>query len=175
VQKSTQKPHKILILEDTDADAELLERRLRETSLNLEMRRVVSRVAYLDALENFAPDIIISDYKLPDLDGYSAFNLAREKNPYVPFIILSGYVDDSFASRMLKAGVTDFILKDRPERLGSAIERALLQIGERQLEREYKNRTQQLEIENEELRKRELRIRQLRDELEKLRNAIKRA
>jgi DNA-binding NtrC family response regulator len=174
VQKSTQKPHKILILEDNEADAELLDRRLRETSLNLELRRVISKVAYLDALENFAPDIIISDYKLPDLDGYSAFNLARERNPYIPFIIMSGYVDDSFASRMLKAGVTDFILKDRPERLGSAIERALLQVGERQLEREYKNRTQQLEIENEELRKRELRIRQLRDELEKLRNEIKR-
>ena len=174
MQKSTRRSHKVLILEDTEEDAELLQRRLRETGLNLELMRVISKATYLDELDRFAPDIIISDYKLPDLDGYSAFNLAREKDPYVPFIILSGFVDDSSASRMLKAGVTDFILKDRPERLGSAIERALLEVEERRLEGEYKNRTQQLEIENEALRERVSRIRRLRTELEDLRNEIKR-
>jgi DNA-binding NtrC family response regulator len=168
------KSHKVLFLEDTDEDAELLERRLKETGLSLELRRVVSKAAYLDGLENFAPDIIISDYRLSDIDGDAAFNLARERKPNIPFIIMSGTVDDSFASRMLKSGVSDFILKDRPERLGSAVERALLEVDKHQLDAEYKKRTEQLEVENEELRQRMLRIKQLRDELEGLKNELKR-
>ena len=171
---STKKSHKVLFLEDTDEDAELLERRLRETGLSLELRRAVSKAAYLEALENFAPDIIISDYKLSDIDGAAAFNLARGRNPNIPFIIMSGTVDDSFASRMLKSGVSDFILKDRPERLGSAVERALLEVDKHQLDEEYKKRTEQLEVENEELRQRMLRVKQLRDELEGLKNELKR-
>lgn len=171
---STKKSHRVLFLEDTDEDAELLERRLRETGLNLELKRVVNKAAYLEALENFAPEIVISDYQLTDIDGDAAFNLARERNPSIPFIILSGTVDDSFASRMLKSGVSDFILKDRPERLGSAVERALLEVDKKQLDVEYKKRTEQLEVENEELRQRMLRIKQLRDELESLKNELKR-
>jgi DNA-binding NtrC family response regulator len=171
---STRKPHKVLFLEDTDEDAELLERRLKGTGLSLELRRVADKAAYMDELVNFAPDIIISDYKLEDIDGDTAFNLAREKKPNTPFIILSGTVDDSFASRMLKSGVSDFILKDRPERLASAVERALLEVDKQQLDAEYKKRTEQLEIENEELRQRMLRVKQLRDELEGLKNELKR-
>jgi CheY-like chemotaxis protein len=170
---STRSSYNVLLLEDTDEDAELIERRLGQTGLNLELRRVANKAAYIDALESFAPDLIISDYKLPDLDGLAALDLARERISRIPFIIVSGFVDDSFASRMLSSGLTDFILKDRPERLGSAVERALLEVDGHRLEEEYKKRTQQLENENEDLRQRVLRIKQLRAELESLRNEIK--
>jgi hypothetical protein len=89
-----------LILEGTDVDAELLQGRPRETGLNLKLRRGISKATYLDELDGFASDLTIADRKLPDLDGYSAFNPAKEKDPYLPFIIMSGFVDDSFASRM---------------------------------------------------------------------------
>ena len=82
--------------------------------------------------------------------GTSRSNLARERKPNIPFIIMSGTVDDSFAAWMLKSGVSDFILKDRPERLGSAVERALMEVDKHQLDAEYKKRTEQLEVENEE-------------------------
>src|ERR1700721_1549440 len=98
MQEPARRSHKVLILEDFDADAELLERRPRKTGLNLELRRVISKAAYLDGLESSAPDIIISDYKLPDLYGYSAFNLTKETNPHVPFVIMSGFADDNFAA-----------------------------------------------------------------------------
>ncbi|MBI2938050.1 MAG: PAS domain S-box protein [Thaumarchaeota archaeon] len=118
---------KVLILEDSPEDFELLQRRLGKTGLDLNLKQVVTKAEYIDSLQNFAPDIIISDYKLPEIDGLSALSLAKKYNPNIPFIMVSGVIDDSFASETLKAGVSDYILKDRPERLGSAVQRMLLE------------------------------------------------
>ena len=83
MQKSRLSSHKILILEDTEEDAELLRWRLQETGLNLDLGRAISKATYLDELDRFAPRITISDYELPCLHGYFRFQLAREKGQWV--------------------------------------------------------------------------------------------
>lgn len=171
---SDARQYKVLVLEDSPEDFELLQRRLSKTGLKLSIKHVLTKNEYADNLEKFGPDIIISDYKLPEFDGLSALALAKERNPGIPFIMISGFIDDNFASETLKAGVTDYILKDRPERLGAAVERALREAEQRRLEEEYEKRSRELEVENEEMRERESRVKQLRRELEALRNELKR-
>jgi len=167
------KQYKVLLLEDSFEDAELVQRRLGRTGLDLNVKHVVTRPEFLESLEAFSPDIIISDYKLPDLDGLSALRIARQKNPQIPFIMVSGFIDDKFASETLEAGVTDFLLKDRLERLGSAVMRAIREAEQRRIEEEYAKRAKQLEVENEEMQRRESRIKQLKRELLSLRGELK--
>ena len=164
---------KILLLEDSFEDAELLQRRISRSGSALKVKHVTTKAEYVESLNSFCPDIIVSDYKLPDIDGPSAIKLARAKNPNIPFITVSGFIDDSHAMETLDLGATDYVLKDRPERLGPAIQRALREAEHRRLEEELAKRSNQLEAENEELRKRESRIRQLKSELMSLRNQLK--
>ena len=164
---------KILLLEDSFEDAELLQRRISRSGSAFKVKHVTTKAEYVESLNSFCPDIIVSDYKLPDIDGPSAIKLARAKNPNIPFIIVSGFIDDSHAMETLDLGATDYVLKDRPERLGPAIQRALREAEHRRLEEELAKRSNQLEAENEELRKRESRIRQLKSELMSLRNQLK--
>ena len=171
---SEAKQYKVLVLEDSPEDFELLQRRLSKINLKLSVKHVATKGEYADNLEKFGPDIIISDYRLPDFDGISALAIAKERSPGVPFIMVSGFINDDFASGTLKAGVTDYILKDRPERLGAAVERALREAEQRRLEEEFEKRSRELEEENEDLRERESRVKQLRHELETLRDELKR-
>jgi two-component system, cell cycle sensor histidine kinase and response regulator CckA len=116
---------RILILEDVPMDAELVEYELGRASIPFLSCRVDSREAFLQQLEEFRPDLILSDYTLPRFDGMTALSLAREKVPSIPFLIVTGSVNEETAVGCMKAGATDYLLKSNLSRIGPAIEAAL--------------------------------------------------
>ena len=122
---------RILILDDVPTDAELMKDELTESGLIFISRLASSRKSFLDALEEFIPEIILSDYSMPSFDGLSALKIAMERCPNVPFIFVSGAIGEEMAIELLKKGATDYILKDRLSRLGPAVSRALSEVEER--------------------------------------------
>jgi len=113
------------MLEDTAEDAELVEMALRQAGISFIAHRVETRDGFLRALETFAPDIVLSDYRLPSFDGRTALDLVLEHRPEVPVIMVTGAMGDEMAVDLLKAGARDYVLKDRLARLPSAVMRAL--------------------------------------------------
>ena len=116
---------RILILEDVPMDAELVEYELARARIPFLSHRVDSREGFLDALEQFGPDLILSDYTLPRFDGMTALSLAKERAPSIPFLIVTGSVNEETAVGCMKAGATDYLLKSNLARIGPAIEAAL--------------------------------------------------
>jgi PAS domain S-box-containing protein len=115
----------ILILEDVEDDARLVEHALRAGGIEFSARRVEAREDFLRALEEQRPDVILADFKLPHFDGRAALKLAGERLPQAPVIIVTGTMNDEVAVELLKQGAADYILKDRLSRLGPAVRRAL--------------------------------------------------
>ena len=146
---------RILILEDVKTDAELSEYELKEAGMVFVSRCVKDRASYLKALDEFAPDIILSDYSLPSFDGLSALKLAVQKCPDIPFIFVSGALGEETAIELLKQGATDYVLKNRLSRLGPAVSRALQEARERKerkmAEEALKKREQALELKSRSL------------------------
>ncbi|MBA3443729.1 MAG: PAS domain S-box protein [Gemmatimonadales bacterium] len=116
---------RILILEDVPMDAELMEYELERARIPFASRRVDSRDEFLRELEEFGPDLILSDYTLPRFDGMTALSLARERAPSIPFLIVTGSVNEETAVGCMKAGATDYLLKSNLARIGPAIQAAL--------------------------------------------------
>jgi len=116
---------RILLLEDVPTDAELTEHTLRAAGLSFTAKRVDTREAFIRALEEFHPDIVLADYKLPSFDGGSAVKIAKLQYPDIPVVIVTGAVGEETAVELLKLGARDYILKDRLARLGTAVRRVL--------------------------------------------------
>jgi two-component system, cell cycle sensor histidine kinase and response regulator CckA len=121
----SQETLRILILEDVPMDAELVEYELERARVPFVSRRVDSRNRFLQELDEFHPDVILSDYTLPQFDGMTALSLARERVPSVPFLIVTGSVNEETAVGCIKAGATDYLLKSNLSRIGPAIQAAL--------------------------------------------------
>src|SRR6476620_8484808 len=121
----TQDALRILILEDVPMDAELVEYELGRARIPFLSRRVDSRDGFLRELEEFHPDLILSDYTLPRFDGMTALSLARERAPSIPFLIVTGSVNEETAVGCMKAGATDYLLKSNLARIGPAVTAAL--------------------------------------------------
>ncbi len=121
----------ILILEDNSADAELMEHELLEAGIIFSAKRVEIKDAFIKELENSTPDIILTDYKLPGFDGFSALAIAKIKYPDVPVIFVTGALGEEMAVEILKKGATDYILKHRLSHLAPAVHRALREVEER--------------------------------------------
>lgn len=155
---------RILLLEDSDADAELIERELQAGGVDYVLRREQDGEGFESALREFAPRVVLSDYRLPNYDGARALALARRLCPEVPVIVISGAVGEERTVELLKGGATDFVLKDRLGRLSSAVRRALREVSEREalaraqaelhtcnmeLEQRVRDRTRELREKNE--------------------------
>ncbi|MDO4246249.1 MAG: ATP-binding protein [Deinococcus sp.] len=126
------KPLRILHLEDSELDHELVSITVEgDLGSEVKVTRVEDEAGFLAALEEAAPDIILSDYALPGYDGLSAFHAAHARSPNVPFIIVTGAMGEEVAVDTLRQGVTDYILKQRLERLAPAITRALAEADAR--------------------------------------------
>ncbi len=126
---------RVLMVEDFPPDAELIRRETRKVLPFAEFLRVETREEFLDAIQAFAPNLILSDYKLPRFDGLTALRLALEHAPDVPFIIITGSMNEDTAVDCMKNGAWDYVIKDHLKRLGPAILSALEQ---RELRRERK-------------------------------------
>ncbi len=116
---------RILHLEDSPADAELIGHVLRKAGLEVTLLRVENRALFVTQLEEFQPDIIIADYRLPKFDGMQALAIATEKAPLTPFIFVTGTLGEDVIVETLKNGATDYVLKDRMNRLPNAVLQAV--------------------------------------------------
>lgn len=116
---------RVLLLEDTPTDAELAVAELRRAGLSFELRIEETRDGMLAALEEFRPEVIVSDYSMPAFDGMSALRLALDRARGVPFIVCTGSVAEETVIECMKAGAWDYVLKDRLSRLPVAVRGAL--------------------------------------------------
>jgi signal transduction histidine kinase len=118
---------KILILEDTADDIEIIDRVLQQSGLNYELFQADSKKTFVYGLQEFKPDIILSDHSLPQFNSINAFKICEEKKLNIPFILVTGAVSEEFAVSCLKHGIDDYILKSNLSRLPIAILNALSQ------------------------------------------------
>jgi PAS domain S-box-containing protein len=121
----------ILHLEDEPDFAELVCSLLAADGLDAEIKRVSGREGFQTALNMETFDVIISDYHTPSFTGLEALAIARQKCPGTPFILVSGTIGELAAIESLKAGATDYVLKQHSERLPSAVRRAVKEAEER--------------------------------------------
>lgn len=115
----------ILILEDNEHDAYLLNRELKKAGFSFISAIVQTRAEFENALKNFNPDLILSDYLLPSFDAVTAFRIKQNQLPHVPFIIVSGMIGEENAVELIKDGVTDYVSKNKLFTLSTKINRAL--------------------------------------------------
>ena len=135
------KPVRILILEHEPDDIEVLQYELKKGEWHYLSEVVQERSGYEQALRDFKPDIVLSDYVLPEFDGATAFYIKNEICPDTPFIIVSGTIGEENAVELIKAGVTDYVLKDKLFTVVTKVDRALKESRE---EREKKGREEKL-------------------------------
>lgn len=124
-----QKLIKVLLLEDTPDDATLIEWELQKAGLACTVSVVTDRTEFENALMDNMPDVVLSDHSLPGFNSIEAFQLFKEHREaagvLVPFILVTGNVSEEFAVQSFRAGIDDYILKDRLKRLPLAIESVL--------------------------------------------------
>ncbi len=116
---------KVLHLEDLPSDAELVARVLRKSACGFEVKVVDTRTEFEKALQDFVPEIVISDHSLPSFNSLEAMDTLKHAGYNIPFILVTGTVSDEFASVAMKTGADDYILKDRLQRLPAAMLGAL--------------------------------------------------
>jgi PAS domain S-box-containing protein len=120
---------KILILEDSPEDVDLIKRELERGGITFSSVVAKKKNEFENALSEFKPDIILSDHSLPQFNSIEALKLykeyQKETNVSIPFILITGTVSEEFAVQSIKAGADDYILKDRLKRLPSSIQNAL--------------------------------------------------
>ena len=122
-------PYKIIILEDLPSDAILVKRALKNFLGSCEFLVTDSKEEFVKGLNEFKPDIILSDFCIPGFDWITAYKLTLNQTPKVPFIIVSGSTNPKIVSDCLNSGANDFISKDNVQALGPAILRALEKNG----------------------------------------------
>ena len=116
---------KLLILEDSATDAELEQHALRKAGLNFIAKVVATEPAFVDALHRFDPDIVLVDFQVPGFNGVEAAREVKQWRADVPVILATGVLSDEAAGDFIKAGISDYVLKDRFARLPAAVRNAL--------------------------------------------------
>ena len=139
----------LVILEDSEPDARLLVRQLQKSGLKFDWSRVASERALLQALDGDI-DVILADYGLPGVNLVHALEAAKARRPDTPFLIVSGTIQEEVGVELMKLGADDYLLKDRLERLGQAVERSLDRARARRLawalETRYRNLFERLPV-----------------------------
>ncbi|MGQ0545903.1 MAG: EAL domain-containing protein [Betaproteobacteria bacterium] len=143
---------RLLIAKDSKHDVELEVHELKRAGLAVTYRIADRRESFTEALRDFAPDVIISDFSMPAFDGMEALRLTSELAPHVPLIFVSGTLGEEYAIRALKDGATDYVLKTNLVRLPAAVERA---VADARVRRERLRAETELQIARERLQERE--------------------
>jgi PAS domain S-box-containing protein len=135
---------RVLHLEDDKSDRILVEEMMRFEGLVCEIKAVQTREDFERALHQGGIDLIISDYSMPTFDGLTGLTIAKRVLPKVPFIFFSGTIGEDLAVNSLKKGAADYVIKQRPHRLVTAIRQALRNVEDQALlqQTEQKNREQ---------------------------------
>ena len=140
------KPLRVLLIEDSEDDAALLLRELKRSGFAPAVLRVDTPEALEAALRDGAWDVVLCDYSLPRLDAPTALAFVRGQGLDVPFIIVSGTIGEEKAVESLRAGAQDFVLKDRPARLGPTIDRELAEAAARREQARMREQLRHSEI-----------------------------
>lgn len=119
------RPIHIVLVEDDADDAELVRAQLAEAGLRCKLERVESSPTFRAALGQGTVDLVLADYSLPRFDGVAVLELARALRPDVPVVLISGVIDEALAIETLRLGATDYVLKQRLDRLVPVVLRAL--------------------------------------------------
>jgi PAS domain S-box-containing protein len=122
---------RVLFLEDSPSDVEMIERELEKGGLDHILRIASTRDVFIKELEGFRPHIVLADYKLSSFDGMSALKIVKKGYPDVPVILVPGIVGEETAVECLSEGITDYVMKDRLFRLIPVLRRALREVEER--------------------------------------------
>lgn len=142
-------PLKILMLEDSSTDAEIVKRLLKKEFNDSTIQLAMDRESFVHALQQFNPDVILADNSMPQFSATEALRIIKEKQLTVPFIMVTGTVSEEFAASIIGAGADDYILKDRMTRLPSAITAA---VKKRNIEKEKMKALQELQESEEKYR-----------------------
>jgi signal transduction histidine kinase len=145
-----EKELRILMLEDIPEDVGLIERTLSRQNVSFVGKRVDTKEEFIENLQAFGPDVILSDHVLPQFNSLEALSICKRVGLNVPFILVTGTVSEEFAVNCMKEGADDYVLKSNLIRLPSAIQNALRQ---RTLENNRRKDELQLRTKNEELMK----------------------
>lgn len=124
-------PLRLLQLEDSAVDAELITATLIEGGIPCQSQLVDTRQAFMAALKGGRMDLILADYSIPGFDGMTALLLARQFCPEVPFLFVSGTIGEELAIDAMHQGATDYVLKQRLGRLVPSVQRALRELDDR--------------------------------------------
>ncbi|MBF0303823.1 MAG: response regulator [Desulfamplus sp.] len=139
---------RLLLVEDSESDAELIIRLLKRAGFDLSFKLVQTNHEMTETLNNHHWDIVLSDYNLPQFDALSALNVLHATGKDIPFIVVSGAIGEDTAVAIMKAGAHDYVMKDNLPRLIPAIERELREAELRhqkiKTEQEQKNLEEQL-------------------------------
>ena len=174
-------PLRILILEDSPTDAELIRFELEEAGFSYISKITRTEKEFIHELQEFSPGLILSDYDLPDYTGALALTEATRRCPDTPFILVTGAVTEDRAIEILTHGAKDYVLKNRiQQRLVPAIRRALAEVAEHrarkqaeeelreahaELEQKVRERTAALETEIKERKRAEANLRESEERL----------
>jgi diguanylate cyclase (GGDEF)-like protein len=139
-----ERPLRLLIVDDQPPDAELSALQIARGGYPCTWRRVETATDFSTELREFAPDLILSDFTLPQFDGLSALELAVNEAPGVPFIFVSGTIGEKRATEALERGAADYVSKDDLTRLVPAIARVITQPGARTIPEASKDRVHRL-------------------------------
>ena len=124
-------PLRILYLEDEPRDVDLVQATLEAEGIPCQITRFEIQPDFVASLEQGGFDLILADYTLPSFDGLSALKIARQMRPEIPFIFLSGTMDEEVAIEAVKMGATDYVFKTRLSRIVPSMQRALREADER--------------------------------------------
>jgi two-component system, cell cycle sensor histidine kinase and response regulator CckA len=119
---------RVLILDDSPADAELCERALRKGGIEFVSRRAEEERELRTLLEEFVPDLVLADFTMPGFGGTQAVDIVHRWRPGVPCILVSGMLGEDLAIEALHSGATDYVLKQHLERLAPAVSRAMAEV-----------------------------------------------
>lgn len=124
------------MLEDLEDDAGLMDRALQKEKIAFTRVRVDSREEFIEALDTFGPDLILSDHALPQFNSIEALKIVQESKSDIPFIIVTGSVSEEFAVNCIKKGVADYVLKSNLSRLPFAIKNSMNEHLNRRIRKE---------------------------------------
>ncbi len=154
-EKNTERPLRILHVEDSPMDAEIIRERLIDAGFSLQMDWAANKREFTTFLQRGGYDLILADYRLPAFDGTAALRMTKSLCPGVPFICVSGAIGEEKAVELLKQGATDYVLKDRLYRLPPAVQRALDEVREQKARQLAEADKEKLEAQNWQLQKTE--------------------
>ncbi|TVS11746.1 MAG: hybrid sensor histidine kinase/response regulator, partial [Planctomycetaceae bacterium] len=130
---ASQRPLRLLIVEDSAIDAELLLHHLRAFGYQPIWERVDDEDGLRKALAKQSWELVLCDYAMPRYNGLEALKVIQRIASDLPVIFVSGTIDEDFAVEAMRAGAYDYLLKDRLARLGHAVQRSLQEAEQRRV------------------------------------------